>query len=121
MDTLKLFFVACLMSVSISSCSSSPEGNTMFIQAVDKLIQAKDVDSEEISLGKLLKLTRKSEVSYGFRVFNKTQNKRVMPDELNDELNDELLVTIFVGNEAPYQEFEWKPKYNDHITRLIMP
>ncbi len=93
----------------------------MFIQAVDKLIQAKDADSEEVSLGELLKIARTSEVNYGYRVFNKTQSKRVMPDELNDELDDELVVTIFVGDEAPYQEFEWKPKYNDHITRLVMP
>jgi hypothetical protein len=89
----------------------------MFIKAVDKLIQANDADSEEVSLGELLKIARTSEVNYGYRVFNKTQSKRVMPDELNDE----LVVTIFVGDEAPYQEFEWKPKYNDHITRLVMP
>ena len=56
----------------------------MFIQAVDKLIHAKDADSEEVSPGELLKIARTSEVHYGYRVFNKTQSKRVMPDELND-------------------------------------
>jgi hypothetical protein len=121
MDSLKLIFVACLMMLSISSCSSSQEGNTMFIKAVDKLIQATDADSEEVSLGELLKLARTSEVNYGYRVFNKTQSKSIMPDELDGELDDDLEVTIFVGDKAPYQEFEWKPKYNGHITRLIMP
>jgi hypothetical protein len=121
MDSLKLKFVACLMMLSISSCSSSREGDTMFIQAVDKLIQAKDAGSEEVSLGELLKLAKKTEVNYGYRVFNKTQSKRVIPDELNAELGDELVVTIFVDDKASYQEFEWKPKYNGHITRLIVP
>jgi hypothetical protein len=121
MTYLKVMLAVCWIMVSITSCSSSQEGNTMFIQAVDKLIQAKDADSEEVSLGELLTIARKTDVNYGYRVFNKTQSKRVMPDELSGELDDELVVTIFVGEEAPYQEFEWKPKYNDHITRLIMP
>jgi len=43
------------------------------------------------------------------------------PESLDAELNDVLLVTIFVDPEAPYTEFKWKPNYNGHITRLIMP
>ena len=40
---------------------------------------------------------------------------------MSSQLDDELLVTIFVGEETPYLEYERQPKYNGHITRLVMP
>ena len=93
----------------------------MFIQHVEKLIHTNNEDDEELALGELLTAARQSNVNYGYRVFNETQNKRAMPDELDDMLDDKLVVTIFIGEQAPYQEFEWHPKYNGHITRLVMP
>ena len=93
----------------------------MFIQSIEKLIAAKDEDAEENALAELLTIARKADINYGYRVFNKTQEKRAMPDEIDDMFEDELLVTIFVGDNPPYQEFKWLPKYNGHITRLIMP
>lgn len=93
----------------------------MFTDKIEKLINTANEDDEEIALSELLQSVRNTEISYGYRVFNITKNKRVMPDELNDVLDDELLVTIFVGSETPYKEYKWKPKYNGRITRLIMP
>lgn len=93
----------------------------MFIERVTNLTHANNVDDEEQALGEMLTIARQTNVNYGYRVFNKTKEKRVMPDELANELDDDLVVTIFVGEEPPYQEFEWHPKYNGNITRLIMP
>lgn len=93
----------------------------MFIARVKNLIQTNNAGDEEEALGDLLVIARQTHVNYGYRVFDKTKDKRVMPDEIEGALDDELVVTIFVGEEAPYQEFEWRPKYNGHITRLIMP
>ncbi len=93
----------------------------MFIDSVKNLTQTTNADDEEQALGELLTIARQTHVNYGYRVFNKTKDKRVMPDELEGALGDELVVTIFVGEEAPYKEFEWRPNYNGHITRLVMP
>jgi hypothetical protein len=93
----------------------------MFIQSIEKLITANDEDAEENALAELLTIARNTDINYGYRVFNKTQDKRALPEELDSMFDDELLVTIFVGEKAPYQEFKWSPKYNGHITRLIMP
>jgi hypothetical protein len=93
----------------------------MFTESVNNLTQATNADDEEQALAELLAIAHEMNINYGYRVFNKTKAKRVMPDELESVLDDDLVVTIFVGNEAPYQEFEWNPNYNGHITRLIMP
>jgi hypothetical protein len=68
-----------------------------------------------------LTAARKTNTNYGYRVFDKTKEKRFLPKEIDDYLNDDLEVTIFVGEKAPYEEFKWNPKYNVHITRLIVP
>lgn len=92
-----------------------------FIQSVEKLIAAENEEVEESALAELLTIARNTQVNYGYRVFNKTQEKRTQPDEIDDMFDDDLLVTVFVGDKAPYQTFEWSPKYNGHITRLVMP
>ena len=93
----------------------------MFTEKVKSLIDAKNEDSEEAALGELLVTAKQTGVNYGYRVFDLTTNKRVNPDEINNVLKDKLQVTIFVGEAPPYEEFIWKPKYNGHITRLIVP
>jgi len=93
----------------------------MFSEKIEKLISATDEEAEEQALGELLVSARKSGINYGYRVFDISQNKRVMPEEINNVLENELEVTIFVGDGPPYDEFKWQPKYNGHITRLIMP
>ena len=93
----------------------------MFADKINNLINSSTEDEEEVALGQLLTKAREANINYGYRVFNLTKNKRVMPEEINQELEDELQVTIFVGEQAPYEEFIWKPKYNGHITRLVMP
>lgn len=93
----------------------------MFIHSIEKLIAADNEDAEENALAELLTIARKTQVNYGYRVFNKSQEKLAQPDEIDHMLDDELQITIFVGENAPYQEFKWSPKYNGHITRLIMP
>ncbi len=93
----------------------------MFIQHIEKLIETQNSDEEALALGELLSAAKNSDIHYGYRVFNKTRNKRAMPDELDGMLEDELIVTIFVGEQAPYREFEWRPRDNGHITRLVMP
>jgi len=60
-------------------------------------------------------------INYGYRVFNKTKNKRVTNNEIHEYLEDELIVTIFVGDTSPYDEYIWQPHNNKLITRLIMP
>ena len=120
MNKLSIFVVACWLAVMLTACGSEPRETDMFIDSVKNLVQTKNADDEEQALGELLTIARQTHVNYGYRVFDKTKDKRVMPDELEGALDDELVVTIFVGEQAPYQEFEWRPKYNGHITRLIM-
>lgn len=115
---LLLLITGLLFSVS---CSTEGERNKMFTDQINELINASNDDAEELALGKLLKIARDSNVNYGYRVFNITKNKRVMPEEMEQSMNDKLEVTIFVGEEPPYEEFKWQPKYNGHITRLVMP
>ncbi len=93
----------------------------MFIEKIQKLISAESEDQEEQALGELLAVARKTNINYGYRVFNKSKEKRVLPEEVDEYLDDDLEVTIFVGEKAPYEEFKWNPKYNGHITRLIVP
>lgn len=94
----------------------------MFKQYVQNLLEAEDEVKEEDALATLLKSTRKNySINYGYRVFNKTKNKRITNNEIHEYLKDELVVTIFVGDSSPYEEFIWYPKNNEHITRLIMP
>lgn len=64
---------------------------------------------------------RHTNINYGYRVFNISKDKRVMPEDLNNELEDDLLVTIFVGDKEPCKEYTWKPNDNSHISRLVMP
>ena len=54
----------------------------MFIQSVERLINAETEDAEEQALGMLLRIARETNVNYGYRVFDKTRSKRVSPDEL---------------------------------------
>ncbi len=121
MKALTPLLAACLLFVSLSACGNQLEDMNMFIARVRTLIQASNAEEEEQALGELLAATRQTNVNYGYRVFNKTKDKRVMTDELDSVLDDDLVVTIFVGEGAPYQEFEWRPKYNGHVSRLIMP
>jgi hypothetical protein len=93
----------------------------MFTENIQKLITAENEDQEELVLGESLTAARKTNINYGYRVINKTKEKRVLPEEIDDYLDDDLEVTIFVGEKAPYEEFKWNPKYNGHITRLIVP
>lgn len=104
-----------------AACSTDGEKNKMFTDQLNELINAKNDEEEELALGKLLKIARDTNINYGYRVFSKTKNKRVMPEEMEESMDDDLEVTIFVGEEPPYEEFKWLPKYNGHITRLIMP
>lgn len=115
-----IFVLAIIFVFTTSSCNNPSEAN-MFIGKVENLINSNNEDEEEIALGELLTSVRNTDINYGYRVFNITKDKRVMPEDINNELEDQLLVTIFVGDNAPYQEFKWTPKYNGHITRLIMP
>jgi hypothetical protein len=121
MNKFNVLIVACWFSIALTACGSESKESNMFIDSVKNLTQATNADDEEQALGELLTVARQTHVNYGYRVFNKTKDRRVMPDELEGALNDELIVTIFVGEEAPYKEFEWRPNYNGHITRLVMP
>jgi hypothetical protein len=121
MKKLLVLFTACSLVMSLTACGNGSKEDDMFIEHVNNLIQTANTDDEEQALGELLAATRQTNVNYGYRVFNKTKDKRVMPDELDNMLDDDLVVTIFVGEEAPYQEFEWRPKYNGHVSRLVMP
>ena len=121
MKVIRPLLATCLFFVSLNACGSQLEDMNMFIARARTLIQAPNMDEEEQALGELLTATRQTNVNYGYRVFNKTKDKRVMPDELDSVIEDDLIVTIFVGEKAPYQEFVWRPKYNGHITRLVIP
>jgi len=103
-----------------TNCTET-EGLNMVAEKINKLISTDNADDEEKALSELLLSVKNTDINYGYRVFNVTKNRSVSPESLDAELNDELLVTIFVGPEAPYTEFKWKPNYNGHITRLIMP
>lgn len=116
-----LYSILIILIIITASACSKQKDSLMFIDKIEKLIQTKTENEEEVALGNFLTSVRHTDFNYGYRVFNITKDKRVLPEEIDDELDDELLVTIFVGKEAPYQEFKWKPKYNGHITRLIMP
>jgi len=103
------------------SCKSG-ENVKMFKQHVQNLLETENEAKEEEALATLLQSVRKNfSINYGYRVFNKTKNKRITNSEVHEYLNDELIVTIFVGDSSPYEEFIWYPKNNEHITRLIMP
>jgi hypothetical protein len=93
----------------------------MLAENIQNLIAAENEDQEELALGELLTVARKTNINYGYRVYDKTKGKRVLPEEIDNYLDDDLEVTIFVGEKAPYEEFKWNPKYNGHITRLIIP
>jgi hypothetical protein len=121
MNKFNVLITACWLAIALAACGNESKEANMFIDSVKNLTQATNTDDEEQALGELLAIARQTDINYGYRVFNKTKEKRVMPDELESALDDDLVVTIFVGEEAPYQEFEWNPKYNGHITRLIMP
>lgn len=121
MNKFSVFIATCLLAMMLAACGNESKETNMFIESVKNLTQTSNADDEEQALGELLTIARQTNVNYGYRVFNKTKDKRVMPDELDNELDDDLIVTIFVGEESPYQEFEWHPKYNGHITRLVMP
>lgn len=110
-----------LSTILAVSCSAGNEGKVMFTEKIKHLINASNEKDEEIALGQLLVNARETNVNYGYRVFNVTRDKRVMPEDIDNELGDDLLVTIFVGENEPYEEFKWEPKYNGHITRLVMP
>lgn len=110
-----------VLSLMISGCTNDVEVKKMFSEKIEKLVNSTGVDAEEIALGELLVAARESEIDYGYRVFDLSQNKRVLPEEINNVLEDKLKVTIFVGATSPYDEYIWYPKYNGHITRLIMP
>ena len=104
----------------VAACSSNGE-SVMFNQSIESLIASNNAE-EELALSQILKQARQDpSINYGYRVFNKTKNARVEPTELESQLQDELEVTIFVGEQAPYQEYKWLPKDNDLITRLIVP
>lgn len=120
MIKFRFVFLAIIFLFS-ASCSTNSEENKMFTNQIIELINAKNDDEEELALGKLLKIARDTNINYGYRVFNKTKNKRVMPEEMEQSMDDDLEVTIFLGEEPPYKEFKWRPKYNGHITRLVMP
>lgn len=113
MGALGLSLVACQHEI--------PKEKNMFTEKVKNLIDAKNEDSEEAALGELLVTAKQTGVNYGYRVFDLTTNQRINPDQINNVLKDKLQVTIFVGEAPPYEEFIWKPKYNGHITRLIVP
>lgn len=117
---MKYLFATLALMLIISSCTEE-KGLNMFTEKVENLISSKNEDDEELALGDLLSSVKNTNINYGYRVFNITKDKRVMPEDLNNALDDELLVTIFVGDKQPYTEFKWKPNYNGHITRLIMP
>jgi len=104
-----------------ASCSVGNEDKMIFSEKINNLINASSESEEEIALGELLVNARETNINYGYRVFNVSKNKRVMPGEINEALDDDLRVTIFVGEDPPYDEYEWRPKYNGHITRLVMP
>jgi hypothetical protein len=119
----KYLFILCVMfpCAAIPACTNNYGGDAMFTDKIKILISAADVDAEELALADLLSVARQTKINYGYRVFNVTKSRRVQPADIDQELNDELLVTIFVGDKPPYAEYEWKPKYNGHITSLIMP
>ena len=117
---MKYLFITLAFMLIISGCTED-KGLDMFSEKIEKLINSKNEDDEELALGDLLSSVKNTNINYGYRVFNISKNKRVMPEDLNNELDDELLVTIFVGDKQPYTEYKWKPNYNGHITRLIMP
>jgi hypothetical protein len=105
----------------ISPCQADTLGESVIQEKIEKLISAINVDAEEQAMGELLTSARQSGINYGYRVFSISKNKRIEPEEIDNVLEDKLQVTIFVGDEPPYEEYIWHPKYNGHITRLIMP
>lgn len=110
-----------LLMFVVVSCSSNGD-DVMVKQAIENLIAASNADEEELALSQILKQARKDpSINHGYRVFNITKNQRVDPVELQSQLGDKLEVTIFVGEEAPYQEYKWLPNDNELITRLIVP
>lgn len=111
-----------VFAFSLIACQhDAPKEMKMFTDKIQKLISARNEDYEEEALGELLVTAKQTGISYGYRVFDLTTNQRVNPDQINNVLKDKLQVTIFVGEKPPYEEFIWQPKYNGHITRLIMP
>ncbi len=93
----------------------------MFARNVDALVAAKTADEEEFALAQLLRTARESKVDYGYRVFSVTTKQVVPINEVHNHLDDQLEVTIMFGAKPPHQEIVWRPKYNGHITRLVMP
>jgi hypothetical protein len=121
MNIFNAMIIVCWLAIALAAYGNESKGVDMFVDSIKNLTQTTNADDEEQALGELLTLARQTNINYGYRVFSVTKNRRVMPDELDGVLEDELIVTIFVGEEAPYQEFEWRPKYSGHITRLVMP
>ena len=119
---MKFFLTPLILSLMllITNCTDT-EGLNMVAENINKLISTDNADDEEKALGELLLSVKNTDINYGYRVFNVSKNRSVSPENLDAELDDELLVTIFVGQDAPYAEFKWKPHYNGHLTRLIIP
>ncbi len=119
---MKHFLIPLILSLMllVTNCIDN-KGMDMFSEKIEILINTKNADDEEQALSELLLSIKNTDINYGYRVFNTSKNHSVLPENLDAELNDELLVTIFVGPEAPYKEFKWRPNYNGHITRLVMP
>lgn len=118
---LKVVILVVIVTATAACQHETAKGKSMFTDKIHKLINAKNEDSEEEALGELLVVAKETGINYGYRVFDITTNQRVNPDQINNVLKDKLQVTIFVGEAPPYEEFTWQPKYNGHITRLIVP
>jgi hypothetical protein len=118
---MKFIIIPLIFLMLFTASCTDTKGLDMVAEKINKLINTNNADDEEKALSELLLNVKDTDINYGYRVFNISKNRSVSQEHLDAELDDELLVTIFVGSEAPYTEFKWKPHYNGHITRLIMP
>jgi hypothetical protein len=108
-----------LLAGSAAACNLG--GGKVFEKNLQQLVAAQDADQEEHALGELLRAARKDRVDYGYKVFSESAKSDVPVEDIQSHLDETLRVTILIGSKPPYREVVWRPKYNGHITRLVVP